>query len=745
MVAEANCPHCAKPVPPTAPGGICPECLLKAGAMDTASPLSDSGAAAFTRSVPRVEDLAPHFPQLEIIECLGRGGMGAVYKARQPRLDRYVALKILFAKTEAQRNDPDFAERFQREARALARLSHPRIVAVYDFGEAGGFHYLLMEFVDGLTLRELLHRKKLASATALKIVPRICEALQFAHEQGIVHRDIKPENILIDKQGHVKIADFGIAKIIGATAVTTGLTREKEVLGTPHYMAPEQVEKPASVDHRADIFSLGVVFYEMLTGELPLGKFAPPSRKVQVDVRLDEVVLHALEKEADRRYQHVSEVKTDVETIAHTPSQKSTERTPSNLQQKSSSLSAAELSSTQKALASVRAPATGLIVTGVLNWILIPLTMAVVFWSFAAERPDASIHFLGSATQAICITSLVLCSFMIYAGLKMKQLESRGAAIAASIAAIVVSPGNIIGLPLGIWSLMTLGRPNVRAAFHKTRGIRWEIPTWAAFLALGIFGVYAAQLGGRLLNRSEDASTSAPRLSVDALSEADRLRAFALFKDIEDFGPEFEAAFRSKNLSAAKTSVRRLIDMLTEFNATARDTELEFPPAIFTDLEKIHAALDAGDWKKVQQLARHNEDYARTFRRIGDRLKEFAGPEISANDVAMASGLSVPPVVISTFPESGAADVDPDIRALHVTFSKPMRTNSFAWVMFTKDYPETTGPAHFQADGRTVVLPVRLQPGTFYGIWLNDERSHGFTDTSGNPAVPYLLIFQTRP
>ena len=150
-------------------------------------------------------------------------------------------------------------------------------------------------------------------------MPQICEALQFAHNEGIVHRDIKPENILLDKKGRVKIADFGIAKILGVSADKISLTGAKDVIGTPHYMAPEQIERPALVDHRADIFSLGVVFYEMLTGELPLGKFAPPSQKVQIDVRLDEVVLHALEKEPERRYQQASQVKTEVETIAGSP------------------------------------------------------------------------------------------------------------------------------------------------------------------------------------------------------------------------------------------------------------------------------------------------------------------------------------------------------------------------------------------------------------------------------------------
>jgi hypothetical protein len=260
------------------------------------------------------ETIAEKFPQLEIIECLGRGGMGVVYKARQPLLDRLVALKILAPGKE---KDPQFAERFTREAQALARLSHPNIVAVHDFGETGGLYYLLMEYVDGMTLRRLLASGKLAPAQALTIVPRICEALQFAHERGVVHRDIKPENVLLDKQGRVKIADFGIAKLVGETSGPAAFyTKGRMVVGTPYYMAPEQVENPLEVDHRADIYSLGVVFYEMLTGELPLGRFDLPSQKVQVDVRLDEVVLHALEKQPARRYQQASEVKTDLDTIA---------------------------------------------------------------------------------------------------------------------------------------------------------------------------------------------------------------------------------------------------------------------------------------------------------------------------------------------------------------------------------------------------------------------------------------------
>jgi serine/threonine protein kinase len=311
MGPTQNCPICGQTVTPEAPQGLCPECLLKTG-IET-----KSGAEPNPTFTPlSLAEISPLFPQLEIIELLGQGGMGAVYKARQPRLNRLVALKILAPEKQA---DPQFAERFEREARTLAALNHPNIVSVYDFGEVRGIFYLLMEFVDGLTLRRIYQTRKLSPDEALAIVPKICDALQYAHEQGVVHRDIKPENILIDKNGQVKIADFGIAKIRDLEARDLALTGAQDVVGTPHYMAPEQIEKPLSVDSRADIYSLGVVFYEMLTGELPLGKFPPPSRKAPIDARLDHVVLHSLEKEPADRYQYATEVKTDVVSIASTP------------------------------------------------------------------------------------------------------------------------------------------------------------------------------------------------------------------------------------------------------------------------------------------------------------------------------------------------------------------------------------------------------------------------------------------
>jgi serine/threonine protein kinase len=314
MNAAKICPVCAKPAVPDAPKGLCPECLLKSGFETRGPDQPAEGSQGFVP--PPVAQIAQLFPQLEILELLGQGGMGAVYKARQPALGRFVALKILPPKSAG---DPGFAERFNREARALARLSHPNIVTVYEFGQAGDMPYFLMEYVEGSTLRRVVQTAKLSPRVTLHIVMQICEALQFAHDEGVVHRDIKPENILVDPKGRVKIADFGIAKVLHQAPQDIALTGAKDVVGTAPYMAPEQLESPANVDHRADIFSLGVVFYELLTGELPLGKFQSPSQKVQIDVRLDEVVLHTLEKEPSRRYQQAKEVKSDVETIATTP------------------------------------------------------------------------------------------------------------------------------------------------------------------------------------------------------------------------------------------------------------------------------------------------------------------------------------------------------------------------------------------------------------------------------------------
>lgn len=298
MSESKTCGRCGATLSEDTTGGLCPRCLM---AMNFDSRTMPEGEAPPQVAPLSPEEMREHFPQFEILECLGRGGMGVVYKARQKALDREVAIKVLAGEWQG---DPGFAARFEKEAKTLAQMSHPNIVTVHDFGEAGGLFYIVMEFIDGVNLRDLMREGKMAPEQALAIVPPVCEALEYAHGKGVVHRDIKPENVLLDRDGRVKIADFGIASLVGATG---------EKSGTPPYMAPEQ--ESGSVDRRADIYALGVVLYEMLTGERPTADAVAPSRKVEVDVRIDELVLRALEKEPERRYQTAVEFRTLVETI----------------------------------------------------------------------------------------------------------------------------------------------------------------------------------------------------------------------------------------------------------------------------------------------------------------------------------------------------------------------------------------------------------------------------------------------
>ena len=293
-------------MPPETPGWVCADCQT--------NPASLPDALEEPLFGPTASELAPFFPGLEILEVAGRGGMGTIYKARQPQLDRLVALKILSPELG---RDPAFAQRFSREAQALAKLNHSNIVGIFDFGLAGGYYYFLMEYVDGVTLRQLIERKEIHPEEAQRIVIETCHALQYAHEEGIVHQDIKPSNILLDKKGRVKIADFGLAHLAGEKRLgAAGGDGAPMVMGSPPYMAPEQVSSPRKVDGRADLYALGVVFYEMLTGELPHEHFVPPSLKAPVDPRLDAVLLRALARRPRRRFRDANEFRAAVEMIS---------------------------------------------------------------------------------------------------------------------------------------------------------------------------------------------------------------------------------------------------------------------------------------------------------------------------------------------------------------------------------------------------------------------------------------------
>jgi len=446
MSEERICPRCGGGLPADLTEAECPKCLLNLGFESQTGPAepapTDGSPYQPTFVPPTPEELAGRFPQLEIVGQIGFGGMGVVYQARQKELDREVALKILRPEIGS---DPEFAERFVREARALAKLNHPTIVTVHDFGREDGLFYFIMEFVDGANLRQLTRSGELKPQAALAIVPRICEALQYAHDQGVVHRDIKPENILIDREGRVKIADFGLAKMARQTAEEFTLTGSWQVMGTPHYMAPEQMERPAEVDHRADIFSLGVVIYEMLTGELPLGRFAPPSNKVQVDVRLDDVVLRALEKEPERRYQQATEMKTDIEAVADAPG----------------SVPVGSTLQHDEVAADLRLPAIGLLIAGLLD-------VAALFFGawMAIGRPPGPYTMGPQEGILIGFCSVVGFPIILGAIYMLKRIRYDFVRLAAALAIIPCAAAFAISLPFGIWALIVLHRPNVRAAFR---------------------------------------------------------------------------------------------------------------------------------------------------------------------------------------------------------------------------------------------------------------------------------------
>lgn len=261
---------------------------------------------------PAPAELAARLPNLEVSEVLGQGGMGVVYKGRQPFLDRNVAIKVVRPDLG---KDADAQQRFVREARSLAKLVHPYIVTVFDFGKVDDLYYLVMEYVEGTSLRQLIARNAVTPRDVLDFAPQIGDALQHAHECGIVHRDVKPDNILVDGRNRVRLVDFGLVKLLGAQPNTD----DERIAGTRGYMAPEQFSTPESVDHRADIYSTGVVLFEMLTGKIPAQMPAPASLGSVVDARFDPIVHRALEKDREKRYQQMREMNADLVMVTRLP------------------------------------------------------------------------------------------------------------------------------------------------------------------------------------------------------------------------------------------------------------------------------------------------------------------------------------------------------------------------------------------------------------------------------------------
>ena len=277
---------------------------------------STGGVVRWTPPAP--EHLEAMLPQYDQWQMLGCGGMGAVYQARQVSLDRLVAIKVL--PPQAAEDELEFVARFQNEARTMAKVSHPAIVAVYDFGATSDeLLYIVMEFIDGTDVAKMIQAQgRLTADHALAITAHVCDALAYAHEHGVIHRDIKPANVLINMEGAVKVADFGLARMHDP-AQTSGLTQGGMTMGTPDYVAPEALIPGVMVDGRADLYAVGVMLYNMLTGEIPRGFFKLPSEKTGSDPRFDAIVRKAMEQEVEKRYQSAREIRRDLDQILTVP------------------------------------------------------------------------------------------------------------------------------------------------------------------------------------------------------------------------------------------------------------------------------------------------------------------------------------------------------------------------------------------------------------------------------------------
>lgn len=264
----------------------------------------------------------------EILEPLGHGGMGAIYKARQKQPQRVVVLKVMLHGRFA---SPRYRVRFEREAQAVARLKHPGIVSVYEYGEVNGQPYFTMEYVEGCDVKQYVLRHKLDKRRTCELVVKIARAVAYAHQRGVIHRDLKPNNILVDGEGNPRLLDFGLARLAGDyTEEQPHMTEAGEVMGTPSYMSPEQtLGRPEEMDIRADVYSIGVLFYELVTHKLPyridrsrpleslriVREYVPkrPSAvNSKIDGDLDSIIMKCLEKERDLRYQSAVELSEDI-------------------------------------------------------------------------------------------------------------------------------------------------------------------------------------------------------------------------------------------------------------------------------------------------------------------------------------------------------------------------------------------------------------------------------------------------
>ena len=308
---KVACPSCQTSIQiaGTEPVLACPAC-------DLAAPISQLATSPGIGPLAALRDFVGEtVGEYEIDALVGVGGMGKVYRASERGAPGSVAVKILHS--DFRHNREEFVERFEREANALHRLVHPHIVRILDHGEQDGTHYLVTELVDGKDLAVRMREEQLTLEDAVGIMVQVCDGMAYAHQAGVVHRDLKPANIIIASDGTVKVLDFGLAQITGADAQITSLTRTDLAIGTFNYLSPEQRMNAKAVDARADIFSLGVVFFEMLTGTLPIGSFALPSELGRgVSRKCDQVVKRALSPSPEARYQHVEDFAAALRALA---------------------------------------------------------------------------------------------------------------------------------------------------------------------------------------------------------------------------------------------------------------------------------------------------------------------------------------------------------------------------------------------------------------------------------------------
>jgi peroxiredoxin len=304
--SQDKCPTCGA----TLAGGLCRQCLLRAGLSGTPTSKGDRW------DPPTPEELEAQLTKYQVLELIGHGGMGAVYKGWQTSLEREVAIKVL----PPALMDEDFTARFKQEARTMARLSHPAIVSVYDFDEtADGLCYIVMEYVEGTDVQRMIASEGILSPDhALAIAINVSDALSYAHEHGIIHRDIKPANVMVDTEGRVKVADFGLAKVTQEGAAL--LTGTNVSLGTPGYIAPEVLTAGMNLDGRVDLYSVGVMLYAMLTGKVPHGRFEAASERVPgLDPHFDDIVNRAMQNEREARYASAAELRADLTKMLAVP------------------------------------------------------------------------------------------------------------------------------------------------------------------------------------------------------------------------------------------------------------------------------------------------------------------------------------------------------------------------------------------------------------------------------------------